>query len=341
MTIEQELGPEVDEFLKEISPSEVVALGKLGPSATTYKPGFVWLQRYLSEQTLFPQIKNIHDFYVAVKADKKKDTKSFPDRKLLKDFVPFLINKNKAAKTVRSYCGAIQSLFKYFEIEITTNYSDLPPAIIENEKYPWSIEQVGTFIKSFKSPMYRCLGTWFIQTGLSNWDLLHMPYSKIRAQYENDVSPFCLNLVRHKTRKYDVKFRAFIGNLGIHYFKEYYASLPKALNDDDLIFPISSVAVETYFARRAKEFLPKEVPAEEASAPEETGKKKRNPCCPSSLRTGFRTFLSDGKVTNSEIEYFMGHNLTADLSKTYVNKSDDSWRQTWRAYESLLTFKIT
>jgi hypothetical protein len=79
----------------------------------------------------------------------------------------------------------------------------------------------------------------------------------------------------------------------------------------------------------------------EATAPTKPIKKLRNPCVPSSLRTAFRTFLTDGHVTNSVIEYLMGHNLTADLTKTYTNKSDDSWRETWKAdCEPFLTFKV-
>lgn len=327
MSIEETLGTEANDFLKNISPSDYVALGKLGPSATTYKPGLVWFQQYLSEQTLFPNVRSIHDFLLAVKADSKNEDsfkQSFLDRKLLKGFASKLLEEKKAPKTVRSYVGAVQSLGAYWKIPISTAYSDLPPAIAVNEKYTWSIEQVGVFIKSMKSPMYRCLGTWYIQTGLSNYDLLHLTYGKIKEQYEQDVSPFCLNLVRHKTRKFEIKFRAFIGALGIRYFREYYESLDRALKAEDALFKISDNAIEYYFARRAREFLPK-------------GFEKRNPCCPSSLRTAFRTFLTD-ECPDSIIEYLMGHNLTADLSKTYVNKSDDSWRVIWRKYESFLTF---
>ncbi|MGD0203864.1 MAG: hypothetical protein ABSC20_08185 [Candidatus Bathyarchaeia archaeon] len=360
--IEKELGEEVAKFLRAISPSNPEAPDKLGPSAQTYYPGLGWFQRYLVEQSLskesaFPRIKSIHLFLVAVKADAKIENslkRCFPDRELLKTFATSLLKENKAPKTVRSYVGSVQSLAKYFDIPITTAYSDLPPAIAENEKYPWSIEQVGDFIKSFDSPMYRCLGVWFIQTGLSNYDLLHMPYSKIKEQYENSINPFCLNLVRHKTRKFEIKFRAFIGTLGIRYFRTYYESLDHALSDDDLIFNVSSVAVEKYFERRAKEFISKDKPKERKKKSNltvnpvatvddpitATLKKKRNPMCPSSLRTGFRTFLSDGKVTNSIIEYLMGHNLTSDLEKTYTNKSDDSWRKTWQEFEPLLTFQV-
>jgi hypothetical protein len=129
------------------------------------------------------------------------------------------------------------------------------------------------------------------------------------------------------------------------------------LSPDDLIFKVSDVALETYFQRRARDFLTKDTPKAkkhkrkykkkgsieptEATAPTKPIKKLRNPCVPSSLRTAFRTFLTDGHVTNSVIEYLMGHNLTADLTKTYTNKSDDSWRETWKAdCEPFLTFKV-
>jgi hypothetical protein len=358
MTIETGLGFEVDSFLKKISPTEAVAQGKLGSSAKSYKPGFVWFQRFLSEQSLekdsaFKRVKDIPAFFVAVRRDKKIDiarSKTFPDRDLLKGFASYLEKKEMAPKSVRAYVGSIQALFKYYEIKITTSYSDLPPATIENEKYTWTIQQLGEFLTSFKSPLYYCLGIWFLQTGLSNVDLLRLTYGKVRSQYEEGVSPLCLNMVRWKVKKYQIKFRTFVGDQGLKAFKLYFASLPKALADDDLVFPISSVSVQTYFARRAKGFLANIKSKESAqsalpiptSTKEVPEKKHRNPCVPSSLRTAFRTFLTDGKIDDSKIEYYMGHNLTADLSKTYVNKSDDSWRQTWKEEcEPLLTFKET
>lgn len=244
----------------------------------------------------------------------------------MKGFVSYLLEKQLTPKTVRTYVGGVQSLGSFWKIPISTDYAELPPSIETNEKYPWSIEKVGEFIKSMKSPMYRCLGVWYIQTGLSNWDLLNMQYSKIREQFENGIVPIYLNLVRHKTRRFEVKFRAFVGSLGVQFFKEYIAERQTKLDDDDLLFPISDSAVEGYFARRAAKFLP-------------AGFTGRNPCCPSSLRTGFRTFLSDANCPSNIIEYLMGHNLTQDLKKKYTNKSDQSWRETYSMFEPALTFK--
>lgn len=342
------LGSEVDKFLNTISPTEMITQGKLGSSAKSYKPGLDWFQHFLSEQSLnkdseFRTVKDIPAFFVAVRLDKKievADKKKFPDRELLKQYGSWLGAKGYADKSVRAYVGSIQALFKFFEIPITTAYSDLPPAATENPKFAWNIQQVGEFIQSFDKPLYRCLGVWFLQSGLSNIDLLKMTYGQVREQYEKDVNPFCLNMVRWKTRKFQIKFRTFIGTQGIRYFREYYDSLDKALSDDDLLFDISSVSIQKYFERRSRMFLAKNQPKEDSAKKQTPEKKHRNPCVPSSLRTAMRTFLTDAKVTDSVIEYMMGHNLLGDLGKTYLNRSDDSWRVVWKKdCEKFLTFK--
>jgi hypothetical protein len=102
------------------------------------------------------------------------------------------------------------------------------------------------------------------------------------------------------------------------------------------------VTIQKYFARRSKEFLAKVQPEDDSEKKDVPKKKLRNPCVPSSMRTAFRTFLATGKVPNSEIEYYMGHNLVSDLEKSYTNRSDDSWRAVWKdTAEPFLTFKET
>lgn len=150
--------------------------------------------------------------------------------------------------------------------------------------------------------------------------------ARLRTSFKA-VVPLCLNLVRHKTRKYEVKFRTFLGSQSIDYFNAYLSSSNKSYNDNDRLFKISSTAIETFFARRALTFLGKE------------DYEGRNPCCPSSLRAAFRTFLVDAGCPSEYVEYLMGHNLTQDLKKQYTNKSDDSWRETYHKYEPFVTFK--
>jgi hypothetical protein len=344
---ESKLGYEVDKFLNAISSTEDNEKSRLGSSAKSYKPGFDWFSKFLTEQSLkedsqFKKVKTIPDFFVAVRIDNKIDVaerKKFPDRELLKGFGSYLEKKDYAPKTVRAYATSIQTLFKYFKIEITMVYSKLPPAAVQNPKKEWNLQEVGDFIQSFDSKLYRCLGVWFLESGLSNVDLLGLTYGKVRAQYENDINPFCFNLCRQKTAQYQIKFRSFIGTQGIKYFREYYESLDEALSDDDLIFDISSVSIQKYFERRSKRFFPK-VQSKADSAKKEPIKKLRNLCVPSSLRTAFRTFLTD-KIGDNTIEYMMGHDL-GDLGKTYVNRSDDSWRAFYKKdCERFLTFKET
>jgi len=313
-------------------------------SRATYTPGIQKFQEYLATQKLYPEIRSIHEFLKALLAEKaslengEKDflDQNFIDRDLMKGFGSFLLVDCKLkAKSCRTYIGAVQSLGAFWKIPISTAYAELPPAIEFYEKYQWSIEKVGEFIKSMASPLYRCLGVWYIQTGLSNVDLLGQPpydkhkglrYGKIKEHLEAGVSPICLNLVRAKTQRFEIKFRSFIGDLGIHYFKEY-LSEHEPFKDEEKIFDVSGNAVEAYFGRRAQAFIP-------------NGYTNRNPACPSSLRTGFQTFLTDAKCDRSIIEYWMGHKLLGDLPKKYTNKSDDSWRATYREYEPALTFKV-
>lgn len=299
----------------------------------TYLPGVVKFQEYLNVQTLYPGIRGADAFLKAVHEDSKLDflDQKLLDRDLIKGFSNYLVGlevrgKPLSAKTVRTYVGGVQSLGAYWKIPIDTSYAELPPAVVENEKFAWKLSDIGKFIESMDSSLYRCLGVWFVQSGLSVVDVLHLTYGKVREQLEAGVSPLCLSMVRFKTRRFEVKFRTFVGSLGVKVLKEY-VSMLKPLGDDDLIFGVTSNAVEAYFARRAKEFL-------------SVDSKGRNPCCPSSLRTGFRSLLADAKCPESFIEYWMGHNLTGDLRKTYTNLSDDSWRSNYSEYEPCLTPKL-
>lgn len=353
------LGSEVDKFLNAISSSEDNANGKLGSSARSYRPGLALFAKFLSEQSLnkeseFKTVKDISAFFKAVEKDqaiKVKTNRKFPDRELLKQYGADLAKQKViikgypqrrfAEKSVRAYVGSVQALFHYYDISISTAYSDLPSGSVENLKFAWSLQLVGDFIQSFDSPLYRCLAVWFLESGLSNIDLLRMTYGTIKSQYENDVNPFCLNMVRWKTKKFQIKFRAFVGSQGIRYFREYYDSLDKALSDDDLLFDISSVSIQKYFERRSKYFLAKVQPKDDSAKKQQPEKKLRNLCVPSSLRTAMRTFLTDAKIEDDVIEYFMGHGI-GDIGKTYLNRSDDSWRAFWKKdCERFLTFKET
>ncbi len=346
--IEQQLGSEAKRFLEAVSPDS--AQGKLGSTAKVYRRGLTLFAEYLGAQTVFPEIKNISQFLKAVRVDSHLEdslSQRFPDRILLKGYIAFLGEKTKpclktsqtsepqkpnplyAPKSTRNYIVPIQSLGTYFKIPISTTYSDLPPAVVVNEKYPWSIEQVGDFIKRMDNPMYQTIATWFVQSGLSNYDVLHLPYSKLKEQLKEGTRPLCISLYRHKTLKFEIKFRTFLGSLSLDFFNKYLSSRKSSFNDEDRIFKISSVALEGFFKRQALSFLG-----------DRYDTTFRNAMCPASLRSAFRTFMADANCPNHYVEYMMGHKLSGDLSKTYTCKSDDSWRQTYSRYEPAVTFTI-
>jgi len=306
-------------------------------SRAVYQPSIGHFQTFLQTQTLYPNIHNPDDFLKAILEDNKRELleRQRPGRKIMKAYIQYLTEtrckhsgKTLTPKTIRTYMGTIQSLGQYWEIPVSTQYAELPPPVVTYNKYPWSIAEIGKFICSMKDPMYQCLGVWFLQSALSNWDMLHLTYGQVRKQLEEKTAPLCLSLVRHKTRRYSATFRTFIGAQGIQYFLQYVEQNDLHLGDDDVLFSVSDNAIEGYFSRRAKKFLPQ-------------GYAERNPCCPSSLRTAFKTLLSDAECPSHWSEYWMGHNLTGDLQKTYTNKSDASWRESYRRYEPALTFQYT
>jgi len=345
--IEKSIGLEGRRFLEEITPDHTQ--GKLTSTGKAYLCGLTLFSEYLGQQTIFPEVTNIGTFFKAVRKDNAvEDTlmQQFPDRKLIKGFLTFLGDKTKpcvvgqgtkpkySPKSMRDYIVPILSMGKLFKIPVSAAYTDMPPSQVQNEKYPWTLKQVGEFIEQMDNPLYECIATWELQSALSNYDLLHLTYGKLKGQLKSGVAPLCLSLYRHKVRKFEVRFRTFLGSLSLDYFGEYLSERKTSYQDDDRIFKLSSVALEGFFKRRAVKMLGEKYNAE-----------FRNPMSPASLRSAFRTFLCDGfgsdgsQIPSHYIEFMMGHKLGHDLMLTYTTKSDASWAETYKIYEPLLDFK--
>ena len=135
--IETGLGSEVDKFLNDISSTEDNAEGKLGSSAKSYKPGFVWFQKFLSEQSLkessqFKRVKNIPAFFTAVRLGKKIDVatdKKFPDRAMLKQYVIILELNSSLQKLLEAMFVLFNpfSTFTIYPLQQATLISLLQP----------------------------------------------------------------------------------------------------------------------------------------------------------------------------------------------------------------------
>jgi len=140
-------------------------------------------------------------------------------------------------------------------------------------------------------------------------------FANTNDEFHVGTTPICLNLTRKKT---GISFITFFGSWAVKMLKEYLVN--RKLEDEEPIYNVSSRAVHAYFRKTAQKFA--------------GNFKGRNPYSPHSLRAAFRTFLSDHKVDPLYIEYWMGHALP-EQQGAYINKSIESWRQTYREQAEL------
>lgn len=303
---EVELGPETVKFLNALKPS----------SRVTYKPGIQHFQEF------FVKDGTIRDFLKRVIDDRRLDPldQTFLDREVLKAFVKWMQEKEYAAKSIRTYAASIQSLAKFYGIEITTEYLGLPASIPQSRKYPWELESVSKFIGSMDNPMYRCIATVILQSGLAISDVLSLDYLSIRGDLESSIVPICLDLVRTKT---STPHLTFVGQLGTNLIRQHLEG--KKLEDSTKLFMVTSRSIEEYFAKKAGEFL--------------GHYEGSNPCRPHSLRSAFRTLLVGAGCVESYVEFWMGHNL-GDIKKIYTSKTIVGWRAEYAKFEKALSFDL-
>jgi len=240
-------------------------------------------------------------------------------RTTLKEFIIWLKAQGYAPKTVRTYVAAVQSEARYFDIALSTRYTNMPSGNPVSKKEPWTLESVTKFIGAMKKPLYRSVAVTVFQSGLSLSDLLALTYGDIKTEYEAGIVPLCLDLSRIKT---DVPFMSFIGEWGVRSLKEHLNGA--VLAPEDRLYNISESAIERYFKRLAKKFGVGEY-------------KGMNPMRPHSLRSAFKTLLSDNKVDSLYSEFWMGHRV-AEQQRVYVSKSREGWRETYKTQaEPILT----
>jgi integrase len=214
--------------------------------------------------------------------------------------------------------GAVQSLAKYYDLIFSTRDAQLPASNPESEKYSWTLEETAKFVGLMKSPLYRSLAVFLLQSGIDCRTALELNYGKIKSEYEAEIVPLCIRTERFKT---GIPFLTFIGTWGVKTLKEHLNHCGK-LSEDTPLFPISEQSVDAYFRRCAKKFLNKDLID------------IRNPCSPHSLRAAFSTFCRDNlrgedKASEIYVEYWMGKNVPEE-KRVYITKTVESWRKTWR-----------
>jgi len=223
---------------------------------------------------------SLKDFLDRVEADQRlpRDLRKRVARNTIRDFVSWLQKKGYAPKTIRAYVASVQSMAKYFDIPLSTRYTNLPSALPVSKKEPWTIERITAFIDSLKMP-HRAVAAIILQNDLSLSDVLALGYGDIRHELEAGTVPLCLDLTRIKT---DVPFMTFIGKWAVSLLKRHLKGV--VLEDEDKLFKVSQREIEQHFKRVAKSIV--------------EDYKGFNPARPHSLRAAFKTFLTTTKLTH-------------------------------------------
>jgi integrase len=314
----------------------------------TYSAGLCEFQKFLATKkltiSLWLELVDEDRFQPALKASNiATDT--------LKDFVSFMEKKEKklkskdekqkafSANTINLYVIAVQSLVNFIyrgKYIITTKFAGLPDPDPESDKEAWTLELISKFFLSMDKPIYRALLAVIFQSGLGIEDVLNLKYKNIREEFEQGISPICLELKRKKT---GVSFHTFLGTVAVNQLREYFKASGTPLPEQPIFHretnskllgnemkPLSKGGIERYFARRAKRFIKKAWVGE-------------NPRRPHSLRGAFQKLLILAGLAEIFTEYFLGHEVSRN-KQAYIIKgmSKEEFRKQYLTFESALTF---
>jgi integrase len=307
---------------------EFLADAKTEGTRETYRVGLQKFTEFLEKQGFGEEEHhrqgNIEDFLRAADEDNTRRAyeKTHVVRKTLKAFSKSLQAAGLAPNSVRSYLSSIQSLyFHVFEEKLSLQYTDLPDALAQGQKYPWTLETVSRFLATFDDPMYRSLGVLLLQSGLSVSDALNLKWSDL-AEFRK-ACPMLLDFLTKGREKTKTVFLTFVGRATIDLLEVYLAG--KTPMPEDRVFPVSKQAVEAYWRVRARRFI-------------EEGWKGRCPASPHSFRSAFKTLCADSKaITEMDVEFFMCHKAKRDLKLVYTSRGLDAWRGTYAKVEPYLT----
>jgi integrase/recombinase XerD len=254
----------------------------------------------------------IRDFMDQVAEDEKRTLleKTRIARNILSEFVEWLEAQGYKPKTVKAYVAAVQSEARYFDLNISTRYVNIPPSQPVSRKHPWTLEDVARFVGMMRKPEYRSLAATMFQSGLGVSDVLALTYGDIQHEYELGITPLCLDLTRIKTNTPHV---TFVGSWGTALLREHLTDAKPRPSDP--LYSKSLRNVDRQFERLGKNFI--------------EPYQGSNPCRPHSLRAAFRTLLADHRVEPLYIEFWMGHRVP-EQQRVYVSKSREGWRQTYR-----------
>jgi hypothetical protein len=270
----------------------------------------------------------LYEFLRRVKADRNIEdplNMTFIERKTVKGLFQKFKEQGFSAKSQLAFVAALQAFGQFYQVPISTKYADPPASVAINERYEWTLDQLGKYIESMKSIKYQSLSTTLLQCTLRPCDVLgkNLPYGLIKDEFESGIVPVCIPI--KSSEKTLIRHRTFLGSLAVQklqlHFKEF--GTPKI---DEPIYPVSLRSTEEYFERHAKKQFPPW-----------TG---QNPYSPYSIRGAACTFLQDALCPETVIEYFSGHNLDGDVALRYRRRSTDKWREFYKRFEWGLDYTV-
>jgi integrase len=277
----------------------------------------------------YPRPGTLKDFREALNVDRKADYGGDNVAgKTMKAYVAFLKDKGKSRKTIRCYAAAVQSYCRYvFKAPIIDlKYAELPTAIVQSRKHPWTLETVSKFISSFPDPMYQALAGVLFQSGLSISDALTLTWKDIMEEFQKGTIPLCLDFIAVGRRKTGQPFLTFIGHWAFGLLATYLKG--RQPKPEDRLFGVTKESTDAAFRTHAKRFL--------------GSWQGRNPARPHSLRGAFKTILTGARINDSpaidrkDVEYFMAHNLE-DIEKVYTERDKETWRGIYARVERFLS----
>ena len=253
------------------------------------------------------------------------------------EFINYLKAEGKSNNSIRLYIAAVQNFLKYKHVMVSTSFvGNLPPAGERkaNGKHEWKIDQIKQFVEATKNYRDKAIIICMFQSGLAVKEICNLDYGDIQNEFENNVLPICLKLVREKT---SVEFKTFFGRDATKYLRLYLATR-KNLKPESPLFAkkrerggearISTGAIQQSFSEIAKNlsFIKQK-------------KGSYSPARPHSLRSAFNSQLVN-KIDGTLREFWMGHEL-GGVARAYLNMPTDELRKLYMVAEEYLKIEKT
>jgi hypothetical protein len=129
-----------DDFLKALGVS----------TRGTYKIGLSKCEDYLRTLPRYAgSIDPLFDFLRDVKGDKllSVEEMTYVERKIIGGLFEYLGTKGYSNKYILSISAALQSYGKFWQVPLSTKFTNPPDSVAKNEKHEWTLQELGDFIE--------------------------------------------------------------------------------------------------------------------------------------------------------------------------------------------------